>query len=118
MNPKIEWQSMKNHRYLVLHFDGHFSAENARNAISTISSMIRMTEEKIIMVWECTGMAGFDTAARESWSIFMRDIKSKIDKIHLISNKIVIRSGAVVVGIFAGIRIASWATWDELNAHS
>ena len=117
MNPTIEWRSMKDHRYLVLHFDGHFSAENARSAISTISSMVRMTEQKIIMVWECTGMAGFDIAAREAWQLFIKDISSKIEKIHLVSNKLVIRSGAVVVGIFAGIKISSWATLDELNAH-
>jgi len=41
---------------------------------------------------------------------------SKIEKIHLVSNKLVIRSGAVVVGLFAGIKISSWATLDELNA--
>ena len=118
MNPKIAWRDMRDQRCLFLHFDGHFSAENARNAIISISTMIKMTEEKIIMVWECTGMEGFDTAAREAWQNFIRDIKSKIEKIHLVSNKIVIRSGAVVVGIFAGIKIYSWATLDELNAQS
>jgi len=114
MNPKIEWQNMKDHRYLVLYFHGHFSAEDAQNAISTISSMIGTTEEKIIMAWECTGMTGFDIAAREAWQIFIKKIKSKIEKIHLVSDKIVIRSGAIVVGIFAGIKISSWATLDEL----
>jgi len=113
MNPQIEWRDVKDQRYLLMHFTGHFSADNARNAISTISPLITKAERKITMVWECTGMAGFDIAAREAWQIFIRDIKSKIEKIHLVSNKLVIRSGAVVIGIFAGIRIATWATLDE-----
>ncbi len=114
MNPTFEWQDRKDERYLLLHFARHFSAESARDAIRTISPMIMKTEGKITMVWECSDMAGFDQAAREAWQIFVKDIKSKIERIHLVSNKLLIRSGAVVVGIFAGIKINTWAKIDEI----
>jgi predicted phage tail protein len=114
-NPAIEWRDIKDHRYLFLQFYGHFSTENARHAISTISSMIEKAEKQIHMVWECTHMAGFDKAAREVWQIFMKEIMPKIERIHLVSNKVVIRSGALVVGVFAGIKITTWSTLDEFN---
>ena len=116
MNPKIAWRDMKDQRCLFLHFDGHFSADHAQQAISVISPMVEKTEGKITMVWECSDMAGFDTAAREDWQIFIKDIRSKIERIHLVSKKIVIRSGAMVIGIFAGIKITTWAALDDFYA--
>jgi hypothetical protein len=118
MNPTVEWREMRNERCLFLRFDGQFTAENARNAITTISSLVEKTAGKITMVWECTHMTGFETAAREAWQVFMKELTSKIERIHLVSNKVVIRSGAMVVGVFAGIKITTWATLDEFYTKS
>ena len=117
MNPAIEWRNVNEKRCLFLRFDGHFSAENAQQAISTITSLVKKTAGRLTMVWECSDMAGYDTAAREAWQVFMKDMTNRTERIHLISDKVVIRSGAMVVGIFAGIKITTWARLDDLLAH-
>ena len=115
MNPRPEWRDLGNRRCLLLRFDGHFSAENALDAISTISSLVEQTEGKTTMVWECTGMTSYDTAAREDWQVLIKDIKSKIESIHLVSESLAVRSWAMVVGSFAGIKITTWATLDDFH---
>ncbi|HXX57211.1 MAG TPA: hypothetical protein VEI96_04365 [Thermodesulfovibrionales bacterium] len=56
MNPKIDWCDIKSRRCLVLHFDGHFFKEDAKNAVRKITSMIESMPDKLVMVWECTRM--------------------------------------------------------------
>jgi hypothetical protein len=57
-------------------------------------------------------MTGYDTAAREDWQLLIRDIKPKIERIHLVAKSTVICSWAVLVGTFAGITITPWAALD------
>lgn len=116
MNPRVEWRKINGKRCLFLHFNGHFSAEHAREAVSTLGPMIKNEQGALCMIWECTNMEGFDMTAREHWQVFMKGIKSKIEKIHLVSDRLLIRSGALVVGIFTGIKITTWATITELDA--
>jgi hypothetical protein len=115
LNPTIEWRDLRNRRCLFLRFEGHLSSEDAQRAITTLSSMVGKHEGKLTMVWECTQMGGFDTEAREAWQVFIKSIKLKIEAIHLISNNVAIRSGARVVGIFAGIKVVTWAGLDEFR---
>lgn len=116
MNPRPEWRELWNQRCLLLQFDGHFSAENALDAIGTISALMEQTEGKTTMVWDCTGMTGYDTSAREDWQTLMRDIKPKIHRIHLVSESTVICSWAMLVGTFAGIKISTSAALEEFRA--
>lgn len=116
MNPMIEWRVVKNQKCLFLSFDGHFSSDHAQHAINNIRKMIGDVDDKFTMVWECTSMGGYDAGAREYWQVFIKNIKPKIAGIHLVSPNIVIRSGAVVVGIFAGIKITSWASLGDFHS--
>lgn len=115
MNPIIKWQNMRNQRYLLVNFDGHLSPEDAQRAIGVIHSMIDDVDGKCTMVWECTGMAGYDTGAREAWQVFMKNIKQKVEAINVVSGNVVIRTGAMVVGMFAGIKIFTWTSLDDFQ---
>jgi hypothetical protein len=115
VNPEIQWTDIKNKPHLFLRFSGRFSSEDARSAIKTIQSMVDKVDGTFTMVWECLDMIGFDAGAREAWQVFIKDVKPKIEAIHLISNNILIRTGARVVGIYAGIKILAWASLDEFQ---
>ena len=114
MNPIIEWRTIGNQRYLTLCFYGRFSSESAYHSISSLSSLIDEHEGKLTMIWECTKMIGYDLSARDAWQTFIKDFKSKIEIIHLVSNNYLIRTGAMVIGAFTGIKICSWERFDDL----
>lgn len=107
---------MKNSRCLFVIFDGHFSVEDAQLAISTITSMIQAEKGKLNMVWECTRMSGYDHEAREAWQDFIKGIEPRVLAIHLISKRALVRSGAMVIGIFAGIKITPWTDLEQFQA--
>jgi hypothetical protein len=113
----IEWLDIRNRRYLFLRFDKRFSSENAQSAINIIQPMIGDITGKFTMIWECSAMVGYDRGAREAWQVFIKNIKPKIDVINLISQNILIRTGAMVIGIFAGIKVIPWASLDAFKKH-
>jgi hypothetical protein len=115
VNPEIKWTDIKNKPHLFLRFSGRFSSEDARSAIKTLQPMADKVDGGFTMVWECSDMSGFDTDARESWQVFVKNIKPKIEAIHLISGNILIRTGARVVGIYAGIKIVPWTSLDAFQ---
>jgi hypothetical protein len=80
--------------------------------------MIGDGDGKFAMVWECTSMGGYEVEAKEIWQAFIKNIRQRLVAVHLITPNIVIRSGAMVIGIFAGLRITTWASLDEFRAAS
>jgi hypothetical protein len=118
MNPIIEWLDIRNKRCLFLSFDKHFSSENAQSVINIIQPMIDEINGKFTMVWECSTMVGYDAGAREAWQVFIKKIKPKIESINLVSQNILIRTGAMVIGIFAGIKIVTWVSLDDFQKHT
>jgi hypothetical protein len=115
LNPVIEWLDIRNKRCLLLRFDKHFSSEDAHSAINIIQPMVDDLNGKFTMVWECSIMVGYDAKAREAWQIFIKNIKPKIESINLVSKNIVIRTGAMVIGIFTGIKIVTWTSLDDFQ---
>jgi hypothetical protein len=115
MNPTIEWCDIKSRRCLVLHFDRYLSEEDAQNAVSQLTSMIGPSSDKVVMVKECTRMTDYDSGAREAWQKFIKNIKSRLEAIHLVSNNFLIRIGATAIGVFAGIKIHAWADMEQFH---
>ena len=116
MNPVVEWKDINNQRFLFMSFDGKLFGEDAEQAISTIPALLLGHEGKITLVWECTHMSNYDTVAREAWQSYIKEIKPRIEAVHLISNRMLIRTGAMVVGVFAGIKVIMWDSLDEFLA--
>jgi hypothetical protein len=114
-NPEVQWTDIKNKPHLFLRFIERFTSEDAQVAIRTIQPMVDKVDGRFTMVWECSDMVGFETGAREAWQVFIKNIKPKIETIHLISRNILIRTGARVVGIYAGIKIVAWASLDAFQ---
>lgn len=115
MNPQIEWREVAGCRCLVLTFKGEFSQADARTAVDTLAAMLGETTGKVTMVWETTEMSGYDNAAREMWQRYLGTIKQRIEAIHLVSQNVLIRSGAMIVGMFVGMRIVTWPTMEALE---
>jgi hypothetical protein len=101
-----------------MRFEGKLTTEEALSAISRLQGMVDPLDGKITLVWECTNMKGFDTAAREAWQVFIKNISSKIAAIHLITPNLLIRSGALVIGAFARLKITSWPDFSAYQAQA
>jgi hypothetical protein len=114
MNPIMEWRIIGGQRFLTLCFYGRFTSESADHSISSLSPLIDAHEGKVTMIWECTKMIGYDLSARDAWQAFMKKFKSKIETVHLVSNNYLIRTGAMVIGAFTGIKICTWEHLDDL----
>jgi hypothetical protein len=118
VNPAIEWRRAGGRRCLVLKFVGQFSEHDAREAVDAVESMIDENQGGLTMVWDCTEMGGYDTAAREIWQSYMARLKPNLDVVNLVSKSIMIRTGAMIVGTFAGIKIATWTSFEDFESRS
>lgn len=116
MNPTIECRMKRNKPYLFLYFEGHLSEDDTMQAIFTIISRLKECKGTTTMVWECTRMTGYDEASREMWQEFMKDIKNRLEEVHLISKNVLIRVGGSVVGMFVGMKITTWSSIEEFEA--
>lgn len=116
MNPTIECRMERSKPYLFLYFDGHLSEDDTMEAILKIISLFKECKGKTTMVWECTRMTGYDEGSREMWQEFMKDIRTRLEEVHLISQNVLIRVGGSVVGMFAGMKITTWSSIEEFQA--
>lgn len=115
MSPTMAWRVVQGKRCLHLRFEGRFTLEDCREALRTLAGRFREEDPPITMVWECTEMTGFDTQAREAWGRFLRANRYKIAAIHLIADKVLIRTGGMGVGVFARIPVTPWRSLAELE---
>ena len=81
-----------------------------------MASMIESSSSNLLMVWECTLMANYDSVAREARQKFIKDIKPKLEAIHLISNNLLIRVGASTIGMIASVKIHTWEDMEQFHA--
>lgn len=107
---------MRQQRCLVLHFNIYFTEANARQAIADLGPLLAGEGSRVTMVWECTHMTGYDQAARDLWQEFIKGLLPKVAAIHLVSQNLLIRVGGSVVGIFAGAKVSTWASFQEFEA--
>ena len=116
MNPTIKWRDIKNQRFLHVLFEGELNVTGTQNAVSKIKSMLTGDNSVVTMVWECTHMTDFDKNARDIWQQFIKDIRPNIKATHLVSDKLLIRTGARVIGAITGMKIILWSSSDEFTA--
>ena len=91
---KIEWQTIRENRVLVISFQGYFSGEDAQLAAPEMVKQIQSETDLVSMVWDCLEMTGYESAARNEWERSLLLLKEKIKRIHVVSNSLVIRVGA------------------------
>ncbi|PLY02214.1 MAG: hypothetical protein C0624_09140 [Desulfuromonas sp.] len=101
--------------YLKVSFVGHFDANQANVLINDLKTRKIETSDMISMVWDCTEMKGYDNDARDYWQNFFDNHKSKIDVVHVVSENIAYRAAARAFGIYWGIKLSVWSSYQQLE---
>lgn len=115
-NPKIEWTQKFGKPCLKFTFTKMLTEEDAEIAIFKWKEEFQSKkEESIILIWDCKKMNGYETAARIRWTEAMKDMKSQIDKIWLISDSVITRMGASAMSLFSSINIKTVHSESEVK---
>ena len=105
-NPKIAWNRKNEKMYLKFTFSGKLTDLAAAEAIEQWKTAFHSKSgDKIILIWDCLDMDGFDYEARQKWQHAMNELKPQINEIWLITNSKLFLVSAKVMGVLTSIPI-------------
>jgi len=105
-NLKIEWVNKSQKRCLKFTFNEKLTVEDATSIIEKWQNHFKeFPKEKIIIIWDCIKMTGYDSSARTKWQSALKEMKEQIDSIWLITNSSLIKMGASFISVFASYPI-------------
>jgi hypothetical protein len=105
-NPMIEWCKKTERNCLKFIFKEILTEQDATAAIAQWRQSFQTAKEKsIVLIWDCRKMKGYDSAARVKWTEALRQLKSRIETIWLISESPIVRMGASVIGLALSVKI-------------
>ena len=105
-NPKIEWSQKRGRQCLIFTFEDRLTSKDADVAVEDWKRMFQSKAgESIILIWDCRKMKGYDSEARVIWANALKEMKSQIEKVWLISDSALIRMGASVMGLLTSLNI-------------
>jgi hypothetical protein len=101
-NPKIEWKSINGIDCLMFTFTGTLTFESALTAVADWKNHFSTRSgQKIVMVWQCSKMHGYESEARRQWQHTLKILENQIDDVWLISDSLIIQTGAKLMALFA-----------------
>jgi len=105
-NPRIEWYEKSGKQCLKFTFAEMLTTQEAEAAIVEWRKAFQSKmDTSIILIWDCRKMKGYDSDARAQWTDALKEMKSQIDTIWLISASSYIKIGASVMGFFSSMDI-------------
>ena len=118
-NPFIERKQIGNSNYLYFTFKGTFRRKEAEVAIEQWKEIFEKETGNPALVWNCLEMKDYEPMARIAWQKAIKELKSQIDVIWLITNSPLIKSGAKLMSMFTSynMRVAK-SEEDILLRHS
>jgi len=113
--PEIEFSEKFGKYYLKFKFYGKLKKDEAAEAIKIWDEyFLKNKNRKIIIIWHCLEMTGYEKGAREIWQKTLKKMSNKIEGIWVITNSSVIRMGASLISLFAAYPIKIVSTEDEI----
>lgn len=115
-NPTIGWSEISGKKSLKFTFTGQLTVDEAIEAIGkwrTICSS--KIDGKIVMVWDCLEMTGYDPQARNEWQKALKEMKIHIDSLWVVSESSLIRMGTMAMAMFASYKIKVVASSDLIS---
>jgi len=105
-NPFIEWCQVNSHDCLKFTFKERLTLRNAEIAIVQWKKLFELNpEKKIVLIWHCLEMTGYEPMARIRWQKAIKELKDQIDCVWLISDSKLIYAGAKIMSMFTSFNI-------------
>jgi hypothetical protein len=112
----IEYKNISGKECLFFKFGEHLTENSAKAAVARWKSEFnKYPEKKIVLVWECLEMKGYDKEARTIWQDTMSEYKKRIECIYIITRSSLISAGAHFMGIFVGIKMTGITSIADLE---
>ena len=114
-NPKIEWTQKSGKACLKFVFGEKLTLKEAEIAIHEWRDAFQsQNDAAIILIWDYRKMKGYETEARGKWTDALKEMKSQIDTIWLITESMVIKMGASVMGMLTPLNIKTVRSENEI----
>lgn len=115
-NPKIEWITISGQKCLKFTFAEKLNGLDAREAVDKWKKYCDSASgNKIILIWDCLEMQGYDPEARNVWQNALKDLKTKIENIFVITNSSLIKMGTMAMSMFASYKMKVVGSIDEIK---
>jgi hypothetical protein len=112
----MEWLKKSGNEYLNFTFEEKLIKKNAIAAIEKWREAFQSKSgEKIVLVWDCLKMTGYDKESRILWQNALNEMKDQIAGIWLITRSNLIQVGAGVLSVFTSLEIHSVSSMDEVE---
>jgi len=116
-NPVIEWVRIKDTDCLKFTFTGILNADEADIAIAIWRQEFASRKgEKTVIIWNCIKMLDYEPKARVKWQNTMKELKDQIASIWLVTDSLIIKTGAAIMGIFTSLDINVVSSEDKVLA--
>ncbi len=99
-NPEIKWKILNNKEYLYFTFHDTLREKEASDSVIKWHELLNLKNEKRELIWNCLDMKGYEPMARIIWQRAIKELKTYIDKIWLISDSTLIQTGARIMSLF------------------
>jgi len=117
VNPKIEWCKIKGRKCLKFTFEGVLTGIEAEKAIVIWKEEFEKQKGgKVVIIWHCLKMKDYEPAARVIWQKTIKELKSQIDSIWLVTDSLIIKTGATIMSIFTSFDTRVVGSEDEILA--
>lgn len=114
-NPRIEHCKFENRQCLRFVFKGVLTSQDATQAIEEWTQYFQQhPDERFILLWDSLEMTNYEPLARSMWQKTIKQFKHQIDTIWLITDKIVIKTGAMIMSHFTSFDIKVVKNEEEI----
>ena len=113
-NPEISFRIANSKESLYFTFEGTLTEADAKNAVEKWKKMLGAKTTGIIHIWNCVKMKGYEPVARQIWQRTLKELKTKIETIWLISDSTLIIAGAKILSIFTSLDIKAVKSEAEI----
>ncbi len=115
INPSIEWFQKSGKQCLKFTFKEKLTAKEAEIAIKEWREAFQSKIDKsIILIWDCIKMKEYESDARVKWTAAIKEMKSQIDIIWLVTDSNIVKMGATLMGVATSLTIKAIRSENEI----
>jgi hypothetical protein len=115
-NMEIKWRAIAGKQCLYFKFQGQFTEADAKSALGEWKAALAAQQaEKIVLVWDCLQMNGYELGARKIWQTALSELKGQVDTIWVISGSMIINIGARVMATFTKLNLKVVSNESEIS---